>query len=600
MADPEVRASEVLGVALAEIVKAGFSNFKGGANIVVDRVSLDLKAGFTKYQRHLSKRYGKVKTLLYRETPVPISECYIGLHLKNDSLSLSEVDVIKNLEKLSRVVISGSAGTGKSMIMKYILLHNAMWGYKKLPVFIELRSINNSPDVSIKSRVLAAMQAHMRKFSEDLLDFGFKSGSYILLLDGFDEVDNEYKAACERDILDLSNEFSGCPIIVSGRSDERFASWEQFTTLNVQPLSKDNVKTLIGKLRFDKSVKLKFLEAIDHGLYESHKSFLSNPLLATMMLLTYDQFAEIPNKIYLFYKQAFEALFHKHDAIKSLYKRKRNTNISIDIFYRLFSAFCFMTYYEGKVSLPEVGIISYIRKASILEKIDINPEEFLRDLIDCVCIMQHDGLEITYVHRSFQEYFAAEFLNRNQNIDLVAVMDRLQSKGVSGRLLDLLYDINPDFVDSNWGIKKIEKMKDIVSAVDPAVDIFKYMSATSREFTFGINRITYSVDGEFMSFSDVSRIYGFDDDPTNIMFRGFGSNYIEELAIRANAPIKNLKDGVSYSIGKSKEAEKFYLDKGLGMYFVKERKWILDKFREIQLRVSSRVSDLDELLGVSS
>ena len=41
-----------------------------------------------------------------------------------------------------------------------------------------------------------------------------------------------------------------------------------------------------------------------------------------MMLMTFDEFAEIPSKMHIFYDQAFSVLYNKHDAMKTSFRRK--------------------------------------------------------------------------------------------------------------------------------------------------------------------------------------------------------------------------------------------------------------------------------------
>ena len=79
----------------------------------------------------------------------------------------------------------------------------------------------------------------------------------------------------------------------------------------VRALTIPQVIRLISKIDYDRDLKRHFIEQIYHHLYASHKSFLSSPLLATIMLLTYEYFAEIPNKMHIFYEQAFAALFRR-------------------------------------------------------------------------------------------------------------------------------------------------------------------------------------------------------------------------------------------------------------------------------------------------
>jgi hypothetical protein len=55
------------------------------------------------------------------------------------------------------------------------------------------------------------------------------------------------------------------------------------------------------------------------------------------MLLSYGQSASIPNKISVFYNQAYEALFERHDVLKDGFRRKRLTPLDIQDFARVFA-----------------------------------------------------------------------------------------------------------------------------------------------------------------------------------------------------------------------------------------------------------------------
>jgi hypothetical protein len=80
-------------------------------------------------------------------------------------------------------------------------------------------------------------------------------GYFVLILDGFDEVEPASRSGVEDQILYLEREFPKCPIVVSGRPDERFASWEHFTTYTVKPMSFYKTKKLIERADYDAEVK---------------------------------------------------------------------------------------------------------------------------------------------------------------------------------------------------------------------------------------------------------------------------------------------------------------------------------------------------------
>src|ERR1700678_3995848 len=144
-----------------------------------------------------------------------------------------------------------------------------------------------------------------------------------------------------------------------------------------------------------------------------------------MMLLTFQHYAEIPEKIHVFYDLAFSTLFSKHDALKEVFKREKYTKFPIDVFKRQMSCLCIITYREEKFAFSEAAILYFINLSAQLSDIQFNAGDFLRDMLESVCIMQQDGLDIVFSHRSFQEFFASFYLANMTREKLVALLPRL-------------------------------------------------------------------------------------------------------------------------------------------------------------------------------
>ena len=91
--------------------------------------------------------------------------------------------------------------------------------------------------------------------------------------------------------------------------------WNQFEELYSNPLSKEQALSLIKKIEYDQNIKEKFYKELDEYLYDKYETFASNPLLLTIMLLTFESRVSIPDKLNDFFEQAFTTLFHTHDAV---------------------------------------------------------------------------------------------------------------------------------------------------------------------------------------------------------------------------------------------------------------------------------------------
>jgi hypothetical protein len=236
---------------------------------------------------------------------------------------------------------------------------------------------------------------------------------------------------------------------------------------------KEQVLELLRKLDYDMDVKKKFISEIKKHLFERHKSFLSNPLLATMMLLTFEQFAQIPDKMHVFYEQAFDTLYLKHDALKASYKRQTYTNLSIDDFKRLFSTFCLITYFEQAFSFDETLIREYLKRSVEISKIGVEVDSLLRDLLESVCLIQRDGIYYNFSHRSFQEYFCAYFISRSSDSEAYRAAEKLAHR-VEDNVLAMLKDINQDLLEEHWILPRLDNICEAIEKVDEVANPFAY------------------------------------------------------------------------------------------------------------------------------
>lgn len=412
---------------------------------------------FRKYLKRSYDRYSKTKTILYRDRPVPLSRFYVPTNVSVGKCTISTDDIDALLGDSTRQVFVGTAGSGKSTFLKHLFTRVVERKHIGVPVFVELRHLNTSPDTSLPKFVFNLLQESNKDFEWDQFERCMTSGKMLLILDGFDEVDVRYRTSVAKDILSLSNTYPQVRIMASSRPDDTLDSWEEFVKYHVQPLTKDQALELVRKLDYDEKTRSQFAKELQNGLYEKHEDFLSNPLLLTMMLLTYEQIAEIPAKMHIFYNQAFETLFNKHDALKSLYKRKTYTEMPVDDFKRVLSAFSMTSYARRHVSFSRDDIDVFLESARKLTGIEFNSSHFLKDLLESVCILYKDGLYYTYTHRSFQEYFAAYFLSSFNSPRRRQLLARMIAGATRDNVLRLLFEMNPEAVEQDLIIPMLEQ-----------------------------------------------------------------------------------------------------------------------------------------------
>lgn len=442
-----------------------------------DKVQVSLVRCFDKYITRTHEKYSKIKTLLYRDKPVDLKAHYVAANFKIEKNIIPGSEVLQEFKNSRRNVVTGTAGSGKSVLLRKIALDLIETPQGIIPALIELRVLNNSgTQKSILSSIFTTISNQDEGFTELQLHHALKLGKIVLLLDGFDEIDYDSREDYELEIVSICNQYPKTVIILSSRPDDCFESWEEFHIYRAEPLNQEQAIELVSKIEYDHTVKSKFIEAIKDGLYEKHHDFLSNPLLLTMMLLTYEQLAEIPEKIHIFYEQAFDTLYHKHDALKSLYKRKSYSNLPIDDFKRIFAAFCIITFSERKMMFSQKEILDYLAQAIEVECINTKATNIFNDLLKSVCIIQQDGNIYTFSHRSFQEYFAAVFLSKTQSVKISRALDEIAVNIYLDNVIRILKELNEERLETEWVLPKLKIMLKRIEAYQKSGKVLDFYS----------------------------------------------------------------------------------------------------------------------------
>ncbi|MBX8575633.1 NACHT domain-containing protein [Pseudomonas cichorii] len=557
-----------------------------------ETIQIGLKTAYTDYLTNTAAKFSKSKSFFIRNQPTDLYDYYVPIGIFCNSSFIPEPDTKTCLTNNKKIVISGSGGSGKTILIKHLFLDCIEKG-DYAPILIELRDLNTS-DSSLDEAIKETLENFGFKTQGEYIEKSKKAGNFCFFLDGYDEVNHKRRTQLIREIKRLISRHPKCPVIISSRPDDVFNGIEDFSVYNILPLDLDSAKNLVKKLPFDEETKTKFTFDLEKSLFAEHQSFLSNPLLLSIMLLTYGEYSEIPSKLSIFYNQAYEALFLRHDAYKGGYSRDRLTTLDIQDFARVFSVFSLQTYDRSEFRMSRSNCLTYIDKSKQATRKAFTADEYLSDLLSAACLLMEDGLDITYAHRSFQEYFVALHISVAPPEVQEKLLERFWKRMRSDMVIGILYELNPDLVERALIIPKLEKLLS-------AIGVNKTAGVTHTTKLFKLNYKYLNIDR---------------DDITATLNSNEATELdIAHLAVRICGNFK-FSSSEEYKVYRDKMADEFGVERidtknlthrspvmisianGIGTFSTNYLQEIVDVLTILKKKHANRIEQLESLLGL--
>lgn len=418
-----------------------------------EKFKIDFDVVFTKYIKKSYDKYCKIKTILYKTEPQYIYDFFVAPTIMKQPAKVISTENINNILEISNfIIIQGTGGIGKSTLLKHLFI-NELEKEELIPVFIELKDINViDDDYDIIDIIFEKLNNLGSTIKKDYIEYALSSGCFLFLFDGYDEILSNKKDEFFKKLDKFCDKYTDNYFIISSRPYSEFVEFQRFTVLKALPLSKEQSIEMVSKINYEQTIKERFIESLENNLYDDYKSFASNPLLLNIMLLTFDNYADIPEKLHLFYSNAFETLYSKHDATKAGYKREMLSKLSYDSFRRVFSYFCFITYKKGTTEFTYQDLKEVFNKIKI-PRLEFDIENYIYDIVNSLCVIYKDGFSYIFAHRSFQEYFTAVFLKElsDENLQKIGIemIKSDPSRASNDNVFSMLYDMAEEKVEKN-------------------------------------------------------------------------------------------------------------------------------------------------------
>ncbi|HRG89023.1 MAG TPA: NACHT domain-containing protein [Chitinophagales bacterium] len=546
--------ASALGIALAK-------NFKKEILSIVkdikDEASYFFDSGLPSYIESQYSKYALTKTFIHRNEPVDFYQTYFPITIQGNKervkLDESSWDIF---EKSNCVGVVGQAGSGKSMLMKFVYL-NTVQTYIKIPIVIELRNINDF-DGSIVDYIYKVIFNNRLSPNKKILERLLDTGSFLFLFDGYDELSLAKKEVVTDDIDQFIDRYSKNYYIVTSRPEANLESIPRFYCYNVCSLSYDEIIGFINKQSDGSSeyntLSKKIITTIAEKGNEQYRHYLQNPLLLSMFIITYNNYPQLPKYKSKFYWNVFDTLCTKHDSItkKGGYQHERKTKLQNDEIEQILKWLCYQSYFESKIGFDREYLFRKLKtiKQGLGYKYSI--EDLVYDLTVSVSIIVVDGLEYKLPHKSMHEYFVASLI-KDQNDDDKKKIYNSKMRNVNMRA------INKDFnlLGLCMEMDKASFVKDFL--------LFNLKPMQSQFLKYGISH--YAL--EFAKKFEMSYVFIFSNNKKQVRLTESKISYGLELVV---CEFLEIEVPIHLDFDSSKDTSFFEKAKDLGILKLEARK----------------------------
>lgn len=409
---------------------------------------LDLEEQFKIY---LNKRYNidkYINTIVFQNVNKTVDELYIPLTIiqngKRNKIVLNKT--MKNIFNTPiKYLIMDTAGTGKSTLVKFLstfCVENE-WG---IPFIVELRRIEKNQ--SIENFILDDVKLTCKKVSyADIKDL-IRRGDFIFFLDGYDEILEENKKEITKEIRNFVTASDNNCFIITSREDDCLNEFNDFSKFHIQELEKHEAYELIRKYdNYDETSENLINEIEKDENYSALREFLGNPLMVSLLYLTYQFKGVLQYKKSIFYRQVYDALYDRHDQTKGVGKvHEKKSKLDIEDFRKILCAMGFLSVKQGKVEFTKDEIIQLIIESkNVFSNITTNECDYLNDILHAVPLFKEEGVNFKWVHKSFAEYFASVFICQEFKECEKSIFNSILEVDNNQRfynILDFCYDID--------------------------------------------------------------------------------------------------------------------------------------------------------------
>jgi len=319
------------------------------------------------------------------------------------------------------LMVLGKPGSGKSTFLKYLAFRCSQGEFLAdfTPILIELREIETSELQLLEQPKFNLLLKLIHNHFEDLADEAqtenfLRSGNWLILLDGFDEVPDQYQKAFQKHVRDFVRRYDQNRFILTCRVQTTEYRIPGFDYVEVADFDPPKIRRFAEKwfdafLGDKKGQELaeKFIKTLEASEHKPTAALAVTPILLSLICWVFTCHKKLPTKRSDLYRNGITLLLKEWDKKRGI---ERKSTLDINQLQALLSYLAFRKFEQSEnfILFKQDEILQYIK-----EYLDISIQDAEVVIKE---IASNNGLLIpratgvwSFSHLTFQEYFVARW-----------------------------------------------------------------------------------------------------------------------------------------------------------------------------------------------
>jgi AAA+ ATPase superfamily predicted ATPase len=377
-----------------------------------------------RYREELKNKHQNFKISFRPNRLLKLKDIYVPLKVTGTN-DTDFIDAFQAVAKYRRLVVKGSPGSGKTMLLKYIALCYADGRWSSLfnelqciPILLELHRLSSS-EKTVQEHLEDAFDRDGFPNAKHFVSESLDKGKLLLLFDGLDEVNSNSRERVVNEIKNLLDMYLKCPVIITCRTAVYRDEFHELVenTLEVAEFNDQQIRNFLAPWQPDMPAD-KSVEQLIRTLHDRPRimDLARNPLMLTIIAYLYaDTPVELPHSRAEFYRKATDILLEQWHQERNQFQGRDKKLILQHL--ALFFQDHANQQRQDRRSIDWKTVESEVKK--ILPNLNFQPETdtklILKEIVErSGLLLRIDGGErYQFTDLTLQEFFAASKLRDN-------------------------------------------------------------------------------------------------------------------------------------------------------------------------------------------